>query len=166
MNSSLGKLQPDLVEWRVPSTWFVPAEEGWPPALVRSGPTPGRSSHSRRRSDIHKIAALSAACLATGFLACITLWAFDPGPDLWPSGAESFSVASDGLWVTSVALCGASAALTAIWFFVTTAGAYLVIRYRARSVLAADNPLISHAYNLAGLWDCTRMDPGLGHFLG
>ncbi len=150
----------------MPSTRSVPAEEDWRWARGPSDPTDARSPHSLRRPHIHKLTGLSAGCLAIGFLACIMLWALDPGPDLWPSGAEYFSVESDGLWLTSVVLYGASAILTAIWVFVITAGAHVVLRHRARSALGADSPHISSlAFSLAEPWDPTQIDPELGHII-
>ncbi len=109
----------------------------------------------QRRSHIYKITPLPAACLATGFVVCIVLFAFDPGPDLWPFGAESFSIESNGLWTTSIPLYIASTTRTTVWGFVTTAGAHIVLRYRARSALATDSPHISLASDLAELWECT-----------
>ncbi len=149
----------------MPATWCVPAEDR-PPARVHSGPTPASPAHSQRRSHIHKLTALSAVCLAAGFLACIMLWAFDPGPDLWPSGAESFSIESSGLWETSDPPGCVSTALISIRRHVTAASAHLVLRHRARSALAVDSPLISSlAFSLAEPWDPTEMDPGLGHIV-
>ncbi len=137
------------------SDTYLTTEDRVRPARVPSGPTPARSAYSQRRSRIDKIVALLAACLATGFFACIILSAADSNPGIWPFGAESFSIESHGLLRSSDPLDGVSAAWTATCCLVTTAGAYLVIRHRARSALVADGLLASLALNMAEPWDRT-----------
>ncbi len=139
----------------MPFTGYVSAQEGRCTARALPSLASGRHGLAQRKLLIVRFIALLAVCLSAGPIAYIILFAFDSDPEVWPFGAESYSVDSHGLLNVSDAPISVSAAWTAIWCFVTTAGAHLVVRYRARSALAADSPLISLASNLAEPWDCT-----------
>ncbi len=118
------------------------------PARSRSKPFNGNSRHLSRSSkdrNAHRPVVLIAgsfalltACLLTGLLACIVLEALDGDLDLWPFGAEDFNVTASDQPLMGSQLLGGILALTVVLRTLMTAGAYLVLRHRARSALASD----------------------------
>ncbi len=104
--------------------------------------------------------ALLAACLALGMVASIVLEAFDGDSDLWPFGTESFITAAHGESLTGSHLIGSVPALNAVLCTLMTAGAYLVLRHRARSALAADHSPVAMVSKMAEPWGCHCLVPG------
>ncbi len=92
---------------------------------------------------------LLAACLALGMVASIVLEAFDGDSDLWQFGAEDFIAAAHGESLTGSHVVGGLPAPSTILCMAMTAGAYLVLRHRARSALAIDSRLTSMAFTKA-----------------
>ncbi len=76
-------------------------------------------------------------------VASIVLEAFDGDVALWPRGAGNLAAAPHGDLVRSAHGAGVFPALQAASRFVMTAGALLIMRYRARSALATDAPFLS-----------------------
>ncbi len=101
--------------------------------------------------------AFLAACLALGMVASIVLEAFDGDSDLWQFGAEDFDIAAHANSLRGTQPIGGVSTLNAALFTVMTAGAYLVLRHRPRSALAADSPLTSIASILAESWGLHRL---------
>jgi hypothetical protein len=93
-----------------------------------------------------------AACLGALFVVCIVIEAFDADLALWPFGTEYFTVAWAGQLACGVPVSRSVSALLVTYGFVMTAGAYLVLRYRARSALATDNSSMTLAFTLAEPW--------------
>jgi amino acid transporter len=113
-----------------------------------------------------KLITILAACLAIAILAFLALEAFDGDPDLAPFGMKCFTAKSPFQFVMSSQPISAFSALMSILCFMMTAGAYLVLRYRARSALVADLPSISIALNVAESWGPPRTGlPGSRPFL-
>jgi hypothetical protein len=119
-----------------------------------------------------------AACLCTVLVAYIVLEALDDDLDLWPFGAENFTVAPHAdlvigsqpfsvffpLNAIQCLVIGSQAfsvffALNAVQCLVMTAGAHLVIGHRPRSALATDSLSISLVSNLAEPWGNHRVVP-------
>ena len=93
-----------------------------------------------------------AACLGALFAACIVLEAFDADLALWPFGTEDFVFAPVGHLVSGAPASPAFSALPSAYGFVVTAGAHLVVRYRARSALATDPSSMSVVFQRAEPW--------------
>ncbi len=100
-----------------------------------------------------------AACLSAVFVFSIVLEAFDSDLDLWPFGAEHFTVSSPEQPVPTGQLAGIFPVLSASFFVVITAGRHLVLRHRARSALATDSPFLPIALNVAEPWGRNWMAP-------
>jgi hypothetical protein len=92
---------------------------------------------------------ISAACLFTVFIGSIVLEAFDSDLDLWPFGAENFTLDAHGLSPSDSQPSPSCAALFPFLCFVMTAGAHLIVQHRARGALAAESPSILLAFNVA-----------------
>ena len=117
-----------------------------------------------RRFLIAGLLSVLALCLASGLLAFIVVEAFDSDLDLWPFGSENFTVAAQYSPVTGGEPIGALTALSVIECFVITAGAHLVLRYRARSALPTDSPILFSPLNVAELRvPSPNAAPVLGH---
>ncbi len=96
--------------------------------------------------------ALLAACLALGMVASIVLEAFDGDSDLWQFGAEDFEITAPGGFLTATQPIGGVSALNGVLCTLMTAGAYLVLRHRARSALPIYGPPTSVAFAKAESW--------------
>ena len=92
---------------------------------------------------------LTAACMSVGLVAFIALEAFDSDLNLWPLGAEDFSVEVHGQFMTGGQAAGSPIGLGIIPWFVVPAGSYLVLRHRARSALASDSAWASNRFDVA-----------------
>ncbi len=93
------------------------------------------------------------ASLAALFVASILLEALDGDVALWPRGAGNLTAAPHGNLVRNAQDAGAFPALQWAFRFVKTAGALLVMRYRARSALATDAPFLTvMPFTLAEPW--------------
>ncbi len=113
---------------------------------------------------VTKVLTILAACLGTVFVASIVLEAFNDDLDLWPFGAENFTVPAQDQLVTGGQPFSAFYALKPILWFVVTFGAHLVMRHRARSALATDRPSIFTGFNVAEpRWQGLNPAPALGH---
>ena len=122
-----------------------------PPASAIKHPPSLRKVARRQRSRIlaARILTIFAACVGALLAANIVIEAFDDDLDLWPFGAEDSALAPQHQLVTGGQPFSALFALNAIQCLVTTAGAYLVLRHRARGALPTDRPSVSVAFNVA-----------------
>lgn len=143
----------------------------WP---LRSSSSPPRSKFLRCNvaSDkqsgflIAGFLSILAVCLASGFVAVIVIEAFDSDTDLWPLGAEDFTLAPHDSPVVGGRSVGVFPALSLMHRFIDSAGAHLVVGHRARSTLPADNISVSISVNLAEPWGPSLYAaPALGHFV-
>ncbi len=137
----------------------------WPyTALPRTPPLSKVAKRQGNKFPVTKFLAILAACLGSVFVASIVLEAFDNDLDLWPFGAENFTVAAQDQPATSGQPFSVSFALNPLLWFVVTAGAHLVIRHRARSALATDSPSIFVVSTMAEpRWQGLNPAPALGH---
>jgi hypothetical protein len=113
--------------------------------------TPARRNlalHNRNHFPLFTCLASLTACLGAVFGSFIVLEASDGDLELWPCGADTFTAASGGHLLGGGQATDVLTAVLAVCAFVITAGAYLVLRYRARSALATNNSCNS----LRGSW--------------
>ncbi len=99
--------------------------------------------HRRPRFPLTTCLASLAACLGALLAASIVLEAFDADLALWPCGTGDFTATLHAHLGCDARGASAFPAPQAAYGFVMTAGALLVVRYRARSALATDAPSIS-----------------------
>jgi hypothetical protein len=136
-------------------------------ALVSRNPThrklpPHRNTQFLFTSDLTHV----AACLAMIFVSCVVLEAFDKDIALWPFGTEEFTALPQDHIVSAVYDACAFSAPRAANRFVMTAGAQLVLRYRARSGLGADGPVNLVVFHWAEPWGVTATGaPALGPYV-
>ncbi len=130
--------------------------DGGPARLLPSRPTVLPSSahfrtarNQRRKPLVAGFITLLAGCLALGFVAFIVLEAFDSDPDLYAYGAEEFLSAPQDSLDASLQPARVFSALEAMRGSIMTAGACLILMYRARSALASDSLAISSVFDLA-----------------
>lgn len=132
---------------------------GWPPGMreawesggVISAAAPAPRLPARQsvcpqhkpRFPLTKSLPSLAACLSTLFAVSLALEAFDADLTLWPLGTEDFTASQDSHLVRGAQGAGAFPPLRVAYGFVMTAGALLVVRYRARSALATDAPSVT-----------------------
>jgi hypothetical protein len=122
-------------------------------------------THRGNKSPVAKVLTLLAACLGAVFAASVVLEAFDGDLDLCPFGAEDFTVEPHADLAIGSQPFSVFFALNPTLYFVVTAGAHLVVRYRARSALATDSPTIFIVFNMAeARWQGLNLAPALGHF--
>jgi hypothetical protein len=98
---------------------------------------------------VTRLLVIGAACLAVVLVAGIVLEAFDSDLDLWPFGAEDFTVAADSSSPTEVQPYQGCASLNPISCFVRPAGAHLIVQHRARGALVSESPSFLLAFNVA-----------------
>ena len=134
------------------------------PARLR---TPARGKGVMPRTHgllLTRFLTLFAACLGAAFAAPLVLEAFDGDLDLWPVGAEDFTLAPHADLGIGGQPFSTVFALSALQSFVMTAGAHLVVRHRARSALVTDSPIPLRAFPMAEPWVLDRKStPVLGH---
>jgi hypothetical protein len=117
--------------------------------------TPARrhvAAHRRNKFPLTTCLTSVAACLGAMFAASIALEAFDADVALWHGGAEHFAAGPQAQLLRGDQPGTAGVALNLVLWFVMTAGAYLVLRYRARSVLSTDSLSISVVFHRAEPW--------------
>ncbi len=119
----------------------------------------GLSPQNAPRQNGHRstLLILLAGCLVAGLGVPFVFQAFGGDPDLCPFGAEDFIVAAQCQSLPRAQLIGGVSALSPLLSALMTAGAYLVLRHRARSALATDSPSISIATRVAELWGRYRL---------
>ena len=107
-----------------------------------------------------------AACIAAIFVSCLVLEAFDKDIALWPFGTEDFAAPAQDHFEGAVPDAGALSAARAAYGFIVTAGAQLVLRYRARSALVTDDFSLHDAFHRAEPWGVTVTGaPALGPYI-
>ncbi len=119
----------------------------------------------RRRFLVAGFLSLLALCLAFGFVAFIVLEAFDSDLDLWPFGAEDFTLAPHDSPATAGQSVEAFSAVNPGHRFIVSAGAHLVVGHRARSTLPTDSLPDFIALSVAEPREpLLNAVPALGHF--
>ena len=123
-----------------------------PASLSRPSARPKVAPQHRNQASLTTCLTRVAACLGALFAGCIVLEAFDADLALWPFGTEDFVFAPFGHLVSGAPASPAFSALHSAYGFVVTAGAHLVVRYRARSALATDPFSMSVVFQRAEPW--------------
>jgi hypothetical protein len=109
-------------------------------------------THRRDQFPLTRCLTSLAVCLGVAFVSSITLEAFDADLALWHGGAEHFAAGPYVQLLSGDQSGAACVARNPVLWFVMTAGAFLVLRYRARSVLATDHSFISVVFHRAEPW--------------
>ncbi len=122
----------------------------------------------KHRAPLTTCLTILAASLGAVFAASIVLEALDDDLDLWPFGAEDFTVVPHADLVIGSQSFSALFALSTLQIFVMTAGAHLVLRHRARSALATAYPTPVRADHGRALGAGSEWRPGARpfHLLG
>lgn len=122
--------------------------------------------HHKTRFLLNSDLAYLAACLTMIFVSCVALEAFDKDVALWPFGTEAFAAPAQDDFVGGFCQAGSLCALRALYAFVMTAGAQLVLRYRARSALVTDGHSPFVAFHRAEPWGVAATGaPALGPYI-
>jgi hypothetical protein len=132
--------------WVSVCVFLGPAPLPKPPANRNAAP------HHGNQASLTTYLIRVAACVGALFAACIVIEVFDADLALWPFGSEDFVVAPAGYLGSGTQASPTLSALHSAYGFVVAAGAHLVVRYRARSALAADQPSEFVVFHRAEPW--------------
>ncbi len=120
---------------------------------------------NRRRGSGMELLVLVAGCMVVAFAVSFMAVTFEGDSDLWPFGADDYSIAARGQSPVGRQSIGGVLGLTVACCTLMTAGACLVLQHRARSALTTESSRTPIASSMAEPRALTDRCPGVRPYL-